>query len=137
MAKVLIIDDDPSLLRLYQKVFTLEGHEVVLASEGSEAINIVRTIHPDIILLDIMMPTMNGIDVLKILKSDTVLSHIPVVILTNLSSSQDSQKALSLGALKCVIKSEMDPQQVVAVAKEILDGKVSKVSKVSNVSKAL
>lgn len=125
MAKVLIIDDDPSLSRMYQTVFTLEKHEALLASDGTEGINMVRTMHPDIIFLDIMMPKLNGLEVLKVLKTDRVLSQIPVVMLTNLSNSQDCQKALSLGAMKCIIKSEMDPQQVVGVAKEILGEAIS------------
>jgi CheY-like chemotaxis protein len=122
MAKILIIEDDPLMSRMYQKIFTFEGYEVMVSMNGEEGIKKASEIIPTLILLDIMMPKMNGLEVLKILKSDEKTKKIPVVVLTNLSGQQDAEKALSLGAVKYMIKSEYEPKQVANMVKEILAG---------------
>jgi len=121
MHRVLIIEDDPLISRMYQTVFEFEGFEVDMARNGEEGIALLKKNRPKMILLDIMMPKMSGIDVLRELKSDPDTKTIPVVVLTNLSGDKDVETALGLGAVKFIVKSKNRPRQIVAQIKEILD----------------
>lgn|SRR4030042_657069 len=120
MALVLIVEDDPLVSRMYQTVFQFEGFEVELARNGEEGIEKLKKLRPVMVLLDVMMPKMTGIDVLKALKSDPTTKSIPVVVLTNLSGDKDAEKALELGAVKFIVKSQNKPKDIVAQIKEIL-----------------
>jgi len=122
MAKILIVEDDPLMSRMYQKIFTFEGYEIEIAADGVEGLEKTRTGKPTLILLDIMMPKMNGLQVLEKIKADPETKKIPVVMLTNLAGQQDAEKALSMGAVKYIIKSEYEPKQVANMVKEILAG---------------
>jgi len=122
MAKILIIEDDPLMSRMYQKVFGFEGYEVETARNGQEGIEKIKTVNPTIVLLDIMMPVMNGLEVLDRVKADEQTKHIPIVMLTNLAGLQDAETALSKGAVKYIVKSEHEPKQVVDMIKEIIAG---------------
>lgn len=122
MAKILIIEDDPLMQRMYQKAFSFEGYTVDVAGDGVEGLEKIRNLAPTIILLDVMMPKMNGLDVLKKMKANPDLQKIPVIMLTNLAGGSDATNALNLGAVKYIIKSEQEPRQVVAMVKEILLG---------------
>lgn len=122
MVKILIIEDDPLMSRMYQKIFTFEGYEIEMAADGIEGLEKIRTGKPTLILLDIMMPKMNGLQVLEKLKANPETKAIPVVILTNLAGQQDAEKALTLGAVKYIVKSEYEPKQVADMVKEILAG---------------
>ena len=122
MAKILIIEDDPLMSRMYQKIFSLEGFEVDIAIDGLEGLEKSREVKPTLILLDIMMPRLNGLQVLEKLKLDPEMKKIPVVILTNLAGSRDAENAMLKGAVKYIVKSEYDPKQIVTMIKEILSG---------------
>lgn len=122
MAKILIVEDDPLMSRMYQKIFSFDKYEVEMAADGEEGLEKARVTKPTLILLDIMMPKMNGLQVLDKLKADPELKKIPVVMLTNLAGQQDAETALSKGAVKYIIKSEFEPKQVSEMVKEILAG---------------
>ncbi|OGM54300.1 hypothetical protein A3E15_00675, partial [Candidatus Woesebacteria bacterium RIFCSPHIGHO2_12_FULL_42_9] len=106
MAKILIIEDDPLMSRMYQKIFSFEGYEVDVAEDGEDGLAKVRSWGPNLILLDIMMPKMNGMEVLERLKSDPTTKKLPVVILTNLAGQKDAETAMGKGAVKYIVKSE-------------------------------
>ncbi len=122
MTKILITEDDPLMSRMYQKIFTFEGYEVDLAETGQECLEKVRQGAPTLILLDVMMPVMNGLEVLDKLKADPATKAIPVIMLTNLAGQQDAETALAKGAVKYIIKSEHEPKEVADMVKEILAG---------------
>jgi CheY-like chemotaxis protein len=122
MAKILIIEDDPLMSRLYQKIFTFEKYEIALAGDGEEGIKKASSEKPTLILLDVMMPKMNGIEVLKALKNNLETKSIPVIVLTNLSGQQDAENALALGAVKYIVKSEHEPKEIANMVKEVLAG---------------
>ncbi|MEK7626519.1 MAG: response regulator [Patescibacteria group bacterium] len=122
MTKILITEDDPLMSRMYQKIFTFEGYDVEMAGNGQECLDKARTNTPTLILLDVMMPVMNGLVTLEKLKADPVTKAIPVVMLTNLAGQQDAESALAKGAVKYIIKSEHDPKEVADMVKEILAG---------------
>lgn len=121
MTKVLLIEDDPSISSLYQKTLEMEeGFEVQVADNGLSAQEILPNFQPDIILLDIMMPTMNGLEFLTKLKEDSETANIPVLVLTNVSDANITHMAREKGAVMVLIKSENDPDQVVESIKGIL-----------------
>lgn len=122
MAKILVVEDDPLMSRMYQKIFTFEGYDIELAGDGEEGLEKAKTVDPTIILLDVMMPKMNGLEVLDKLKLDPATKGIPVVMLTNLAGQKDAETALEKGAVKYIIKSEYEPKQVANMVKEILAG---------------
>jgi CheY-like chemotaxis protein len=120
MTKVLLIEDDPLIYRLYQKLYSLEGFEIELAENGQLGLEKLKTFHPDILLMDIMMPTMNGIEMLTQVKSDPATKDIPVIVLTNIADMNITQMALSKGAVLCIIKSQTEPSEVINSVKAIL-----------------
>ena len=122
MAKLLIVEDDPLMSRMYQKIFTFEKYEVELAHDGQEGLDKAREFKPTLILLDVMMPKMNGLELLGKLKADPDLKKIPVVMLTNLAGEKDAEEALAAGAVKYIIKSEYDPKAIAEMVKEVLAG---------------
>ena len=122
MAKILIVEDDTLMLRLYQKAFGFEKYEVEVANNGEEGIEKARKIKPTLMLLDIMMPKMDGLQVLDKLKADPETKGIPVIVLTNLAGSSDADTALAKGAVKYIVKSEHDPKDVVKIVKGVLAG---------------
>jgi CheY-like chemotaxis protein len=118
MKTFFLADDDPMMVRLYERAFTHEGYEFVSASDGSEAIEKLSSMapKPDVILLDVMMPKVNGYEVLRQIKEDKKLADIPVLMLTNLSGSEDMEKAFSGGVLDFLVKSDYSAEQVVEKA---------------------
>jgi len=113
-ATILIIEDDLVLTRMYQKKFEFDGYEVFLGFGGQEGLKLAQEKKPNIILLGIMMPEMDGFEVLKQLKKDPNMKTIPVIILTNLGTSQVlTDEALRLGAVDFLIKSKTSSEDVV------------------------
>src|SRR5665811_1241066 len=137
MAKILLVDDDALLVRMYQKKLENDGYEVATADDGDLALTIVGEFKPDLILLDIMMPKVNGLQVLTKLKENKETSNIPVILLTNIGSSNegDVNRGLELGAVAYLIKAGNRPVVVVEKVKEILAGYVHELPKVKAVIK--
>jgi len=118
---VLIVDDDPMLLEMYVARIRAEGAIVVEARDGEEALTQVKTSKPSIVLLDIMMPKINGFDVLKQIKADPETASIPVIVLSALSDETKKRQGISFGAADYIAKSEALPLDVVNKIKSILD----------------
>lgn len=136
MAKVFLVDDDPLLVRMYQKKLELDGYEVRTASNGDQALAEVESVKPDLILLDIMMPKKNGLEVLEELKKNSNTKAIPVIMLTNVSSKDaNTEKALEIGAISYLVKSNYTPKEVVMKVKEILEASHSDVPDVKVIIK--
>jgi len=119
MAKLLIIEDDPLISRMYNRLFALEGFEVETANNGQEGLEKSKN-GPSLILLDVMMPTMNGLQTLEALKKDPQTQAIPVIMLSNLTGEQDAEEALNKGAVKYIIKSAYEPEDIVKMIREFL-----------------
>ena len=132
MAKILLVDDDPLMVRMYEKKLVNDGYEVKIASDGVEALKSIKTFSPDLILLDIMMPKLNGYDVLKKLKESKTTEKIPVILLTNVGGTQeDVDRGLELGAVAYMVKAGNRPVVVIEKIKEILGGYVHEIPKVA------
>ena len=131
MAKILLVDDDRLMLKMYQGKFVDDGYNVEVAVDGQQGMNKALAFKPDLILLDIMMPKVNGLEMLKNLKSNNVTKKIPVILLTNVGGSdEDVDRGLSLGAVAYMVKAHYDAKDVVKKVKEILGGYTHELPKV-------
>ena len=119
--KILLIEDDPFLLSMYATKFESENFEVITAEDGEKGLEIANNIIPDIILLDILLPKINGFEVLKELKRDKKTNKIPVILLTNLSQRDEIEQGLSNGAADYLIKAHFIPSEVVEKIKKVLN----------------
>lgn len=132
MAKILIVDDDSLMTKMYQGKFNDDGFNVAIAYNGQEGLEKVLAFKPDLILLDIMMPVLNGLEMLKKLKENNTTKNIPVILLTNVGGSEeDVDKGLNMGAVAYMVKAHFDPKDVVKKVKEILGGYVHELPKVT------
>ncbi len=120
---VLLVDDDLTLREMYEERLKTEGFNIIQATNGEEALVKARESKPHIILLDIMMPKVNGFDVLKELKADEELKNIPVIVLTALIQDVDRVQGKKLGAADYIVKSETMPGEVIAKIKNAIGQK--------------
>ncbi len=104
MPKVLLIEDEESLRKLYTKILNAKNYTVEAAADGEDALSVLKTFRPDVIVLDIVMPHYNGVEFLKILKNDSELKGIPVVMLTALSEMRKITECLDMGAVGYITK---------------------------------
>ena len=118
---ILLVDDDPLIIDLYKDIFGKTKYIVNTASNGKDAIAQAKSAKPDLILLDLMMPDVNGAEVLRTLKEDDATKNIPVIILSNYSEKPEYiENAKKLGAYAFFLKSEMDPREILEKAKEAI-----------------
>lgn len=122
MSKVLLVEDDINLREIYAARLNAEGHEMVVASDGEEALSKAVAEKPDLILLDVMMPKISGFDVLDILRSTEETKNTKVVMLSALSQQSDQERGENLGADKYLIKSQITLEDVVETVKGMLGG---------------
>lgn len=114
MRKILIAEDDFFIRDIYSKVFSLSGYDVKVAVDGNDAFEKIKTEQFDMILLDIMMPRMTGIDVLKGVRAlSTPAKSTPIFIITNLGQQNVIEEAFKLGMDGYILKSQVSPQQIV------------------------
>lgn len=124
MAKILLVEDDAILVEMYEAKFMLEGHDVRIATNGEECLSLLKDFQPELILLDILMPKLNGFHVLKEIKKQPELRQIPVILLTNLGQAEvdmNQELAKALGVNDYLIKSHHTPDEVVSKAMKVLD----------------
>lgn len=119
-SKILIVDDDPYILKMYELKLGLENYEIETAENGKIALEKIKSFRPDVILLDILMPEMDGFGVLSEMKKDSDHKKIKVIVLTNFGESKNLSKAKALGAGDFIVKTQFTPSQVLERVKEIL-----------------
>ena len=127
--KILIVEDDEALLNLYDKKFANCGFDVIRAEDGEIGVNKAKEERPDVILLDIMLPVMNGFEVLKVLRKENILDNTPVVILSNYGETQNVTEGLVSGAVEYLIKVEHTPEEVLTIVNDALSEKESLIGK--------
>lgn len=121
--KILIADDDEALLDIYYTLFTEKGFEVRSAINGEDVLRRVKEFVPDVILLDIIMPLLDGVNTLRKLKADPSTKHIPVIIFTNLDTEKDIAESKAAGCALYLVKSQYSPSQLVVKIQEVLDNR--------------
>ena len=113
MQKILIVEDEPEVLRVLSNMLRQEKFEVIEAKNGAEGLEMALAVKPDLILLDLLMPVMDGITMLKELKIDKAVKNIPVIVLTNYSDTEKIAKALENGAYGYLIKVDLKNNDLV------------------------
>jgi DNA-binding response OmpR family regulator len=138
MATVLIVDDEPDILLFVRVNMEMDGHEVLAASNGEEALELVRTHHPDVVVLDVMMPKLDGWGVLEQLKADDdlLIRTIPVVMLTALASDHDQVRGGIEGAVQYLPK-PVTPDALVNAVRAALEGDPEPVQRKAAQQRAL
>lgn len=117
--KVLLIDDEMPIITMYQEKLAKEGFKILTANDGATGIQIAKAEKPDVILLDIIMPKINGLDVLKELKNEPTTKDIPVYLLTNIQEETGEDRGRSLGAAGYMFKAETEPGKLVKMLNEL------------------
>lgn len=118
--KVLVVDDEDAVREIYKKEFTTSKFNVVVAADGEEGLLKAAEEIPDLVLLDVMLPKMSGIDVLKALKQNPLTKEIPVLLLTNLGEETIIKEGFELGADGYLLKVSYTPAQVVEECRKFL-----------------
>jgi len=118
--KILIIEDEETLQKALTEYITAEKFEVTSALDGEKGLQMAKEQSPDLILLDIILPKMDGFKVLEEIKKDPKTKNIPVILLTNLESPEDIQKAFEKGATTYLVKSDFKLEEVVEKIKEAI-----------------
>jgi len=118
--KILLIEDDPFLSRMYVKKFTDSGCKIITAFDGRKGIDLAKKEHPNLIILDLILPEIDGYEVLNVLKKNMVTASIPVVILSNFFQKDDISRCLKAGAKDYLIKTHCMPSEVVEKVMNIL-----------------
>ena len=114
MAKtILIIEDDKFLRELIAKKLIKEGYEISEAVDGEEGMKKVKEEKPDLVLLDLILPGIDGFEVLSRMREESALTSIPVIILSNLGQKEDVEKGLKLGAVDYLIKAHFTPGEII------------------------
>lgn len=117
---ILIVEDDKFLRDLISQKLLKEGYEVSTAVNGEEGIKKTKEKKPDLILLDLILPGIDGFEVLRRIKEDPVLAKIPVIVLSNLGQKEDIEKGLQLGAVDYLIKAHFTPSEIIEKIKNFL-----------------
>jgi len=120
MKHIVFIEDEPSLQKILGEALSKEGYKVTQALDGEAGFNAVKTQRPDLVLLDLILPKMDGFEVLKKIKANPEIKEIPVVVLTNLEGVEDVDKALELGATTYLVKENYSLEEVVGKIKKAI-----------------
>ena len=118
--KIAIVEDDIAIVQMYQLKFRAEGYEVAFAEDGEQGLQLIEEFQPDIVLLDLMMPVMNGTEVLKKLRKEDWGKDLKVIVLTNMSESEAPDEMNELGVEEYIVKSDLTPKEVTAKIKQAL-----------------
>ena len=117
--RILLVEDDPFLVDIYKTKFKEEGFEIEVAQEGKQALVKIEEQNPDVLLLDLVLPHLDGFELLKEIRNNKKMKDLKVIILSNLSQKGEVEKGLALGATKYLIKAHHTPSEVVKEVKQI------------------
>src|SRR5260221_8879543 len=120
MKKILIIEDDQLVANIYRNKFTVEGFLVEIALDGESGFELVNTFRPAIVILDLMLPKVAGLDLLKKIRSQPAFKLLPVIVFSNTYLSNMVQEAWKAGATKCLSKANCTPMQVIELVRSIV-----------------
>jgi len=121
MAKILIVEDDSLIVKIYSTRLKADGFTVVSADNGEDGLALAIKEIPDFILLDVMMPKMDGFNVLQQLRANPALGKVPIIVYSNLAQESEMQKAKDLGATEFIVKANISPTELVGKIKSYLN----------------
>jgi DNA-binding response OmpR family regulator len=120
MTKIAIIEDDQTISQMYRMKFEADGFDVQLADNGKKGVALVQSFKPEIILLDLQMPEMDGAEALTEIRSNEWGKNVPVIILTNMGEEESPKSLATLNVESYIVKADLTPSQVVKKVKETL-----------------
>ena len=118
MKKILIIEDNEIIANVYRNKFALENYQTEIARDGETGLNLVQTFKPDIMILDLMLPKMSGVDVIKKIRSDANFAKLPIIVFSNTYLTNLIQEAWKAGATKCLSKASCSPKEVLDMVRQ-------------------
>ena len=121
MKKILFIEDESALQKTFGEILRIEGYEMVSALDGETGLKLAQTEKPDLIILDLVLPKLHGFEVLQKVKADEKIKGIPVIVLTNLETMADVEKAIELGAMTYLVKANYSLEEVINKVKKALE----------------
>lgn len=120
IAKILVVEDEPALSEAYKMILKSHGYEVDVAHDGDEALDKTEKYEPDLILLDLRMPKMNGLEFLEKYDIHGAHPNVKVILFTNYSAQKDIDRAYELGAERYIIKSWVSPKELIKLVGDVL-----------------
>ncbi len=120
MKRILLIEDDQTLANIYRNKFAVEGYEAEIASDGEAGVEAVRNFRPDAVILDLLLPKLSGVEVLKQIRAEPNFQHTPIVVFSNTYLTNLMQQAWKAGATKCLSKANCTPKQVIEIVRNLL-----------------
>jgi chemosensory pili system protein ChpA (sensor histidine kinase/response regulator) len=123
MKTIFLVEDDLVVIKVYAAKFLREGFGIEVAKDGLEAMKMLAAVRPDVVVLDLMMPKFNGVDVLRFIRSTPALKDVPVIILSNAHMTPLAQEAAAIGAERSLLKSSCTPGHLIEVINDLLSGK--------------
>jgi DNA-binding response OmpR family regulator len=121
MKQILLVEDDPFLIDIYTTKLKEVGFDVEVVNNGEEAFLKIKELKPDLLILDIVLPQIDGWEILREIRKDDTLKNLKVIILSNLGEKTDVEKGIGLGAIKYLIKAHYTPSEVVEEIKKTLN----------------
>ncbi len=122
MKKILIIEDDQIVANIYRQKLAMEGFQVQIAPDGESGLQSVRNLHPDAVILDLMLPKLSGVDLMKKVRAEPAFEKLPIIVFSNTYLTNMVQDAWKAGATKCLSKASCSPKQLITVVKSTLNG---------------
>ncbi len=120
MSKILIVEDDKFLRELIVRKLNTENFETIEAIDGERALPLLKEEKPDLVLLDLILPGIDGFEILTKIKADSSLADIPVIILSNLGQREDVEKGMKLGAIDYLVKAHFTPNEIIEKVKQAI-----------------
>jgi len=121
MKSILLVEDDPFLIDIYSTKLKEVGFSVEVAKDGAECMRKIKEKIPDLLLLDIVLPDLNGWEVLREIKKDDTLKNLKIVVLSNLGEKEEIEKGIKFGVSKYLVKAHYTPSEVVTEIEKILE----------------
>lgn len=121
MAKILFIEDDPLINKIYSTRLKADGHEVYTSENGEEGIKLAEEVLPDVVVLDVMMPRVDGFAVLEKLRANEKLKLKPILMYSNLNNEEEIKRAMQMGVTEFLIKANLSPTQMVNKIKQYIE----------------
>ena len=122
MKKVLIIEDNKLVANIYGNRFEVEGYQVQMAFDGEAGSKLIKGFRPDAVILDLMLPKITGVELVKIVRAQPDFAKVPIIVLSNSYHSRMVQDALDAGATKCLSKDDSTPRQLVETVRSAIAG---------------
>lgn len=120
--KICIVDDEPNIVEIYSQALGAQGYQIVSARNGREGLEVMKKEKPDLALIDIMMPEMDGVELMDAMRSDKELENIPVIVMSNVSDREVYKKVERFNTRFYLVKSLFEPKKVVGIVDEVLHG---------------